>query len=145
VAVRVRMGLHTGAPQRTADGYVSLDVHRATLCFQNRCCTPFWLLTNPLELGYPTTSYGSTGRQVMGIVTVCDWKHKNGRTDTVCFQFVIWVIRDPVALSAYLAQLSYELAHFWLTQRASVGETAHYTPQTGRDTVPRGLSRLHEE
>ncbi len=28
-AVRVRMGLHTGEPQRTADGYVGLDVHRA--------------------------------------------------------------------------------------------------------------------
>jgi predicted ATPase/class 3 adenylate cyclase/DNA-binding CsgD family transcriptional regulator len=27
--VRVRMGLHTGAPQRTAEGYVGLDVHRA--------------------------------------------------------------------------------------------------------------------
>src|SRR6059058_2943804 len=25
--VRVRMGLHTGEPQRTADGYVGLDVH----------------------------------------------------------------------------------------------------------------------
>jgi len=29
VAVQVRMGLHTGEPQRTADGYVGLDVHRA--------------------------------------------------------------------------------------------------------------------
>src|SRR5260221_2526858 len=29
VMVRVRMGLHTGEPQRTADGYVGLDVHRA--------------------------------------------------------------------------------------------------------------------
>jgi predicted ATPase/class 3 adenylate cyclase/DNA-binding CsgD family transcriptional regulator len=29
VAVRMRMGLHTGEPQRTADGYVGLDVHRA--------------------------------------------------------------------------------------------------------------------
>ena len=28
-AVRVRMGLHTGEPQRTADGYVGLDVHFA--------------------------------------------------------------------------------------------------------------------
>ncbi len=28
-AVRVRMGLHTGEPQRTADGYVGLDVHLA--------------------------------------------------------------------------------------------------------------------
>lgn len=28
-AVRVRMGLHTGAPQRVGDGYVGLDVHRA--------------------------------------------------------------------------------------------------------------------
>ena len=27
--VHVRMGLHTGAPQRTAEGYVGLDVHRA--------------------------------------------------------------------------------------------------------------------
>src|SRR6266700_2223679 len=27
--VQVRMGLHTGEPQRTADGYVGLDVHRA--------------------------------------------------------------------------------------------------------------------
>jgi predicted ATPase/class 3 adenylate cyclase len=27
--VRVRMGLHTGTPLRTADGYVGLDVHRA--------------------------------------------------------------------------------------------------------------------
>jgi predicted ATPase/class 3 adenylate cyclase len=27
--VRVRMGLHTGAPERTAEGYVGLDVHRA--------------------------------------------------------------------------------------------------------------------
>jgi predicted ATPase/class 3 adenylate cyclase/DNA-binding CsgD family transcriptional regulator len=27
--VRVRMGLHTGEPQRTADGYVGLDVHLA--------------------------------------------------------------------------------------------------------------------
>ncbi len=26
--IRVRMGLHTGAPTRTADGYVGLDVHR---------------------------------------------------------------------------------------------------------------------
>jgi predicted ATPase/class 3 adenylate cyclase/DNA-binding CsgD family transcriptional regulator len=29
VAVRVRMGLHTGEPQRTAEGYVGLDVHLA--------------------------------------------------------------------------------------------------------------------
>jgi class 3 adenylate cyclase len=29
VAVRIRMGLQTGEPQRTAEGYVSLDVHRA--------------------------------------------------------------------------------------------------------------------
>jgi len=29
VAVRVRMGLHTGEPQRTADGYVGLDAHLA--------------------------------------------------------------------------------------------------------------------
>jgi predicted ATPase/class 3 adenylate cyclase len=29
VAVHVRVGLHTGEPQRTADGYVGLDVHRA--------------------------------------------------------------------------------------------------------------------
>ncbi|HEU0000743.1 MAG TPA: adenylate/guanylate cyclase domain-containing protein [Ktedonobacteraceae bacterium] len=29
VAVQVRMGLHTGEPQRTADGYVGMDVHRA--------------------------------------------------------------------------------------------------------------------
>jgi predicted ATPase/class 3 adenylate cyclase/DNA-binding CsgD family transcriptional regulator len=28
-AVRVRMGLHSGEPQRTADGYVGLDVHLA--------------------------------------------------------------------------------------------------------------------
>src|SRR5881275_2173016 len=28
-AVRVRMGLHTGEPQRTAEGYVGLDVHLA--------------------------------------------------------------------------------------------------------------------
>ena len=28
-AVRVRMGLHTGEPQQTADGYVGLDVHLA--------------------------------------------------------------------------------------------------------------------
>jgi predicted ATPase/class 3 adenylate cyclase len=27
--VKVRMGLHTGEPQRTADGYVGVDVHRA--------------------------------------------------------------------------------------------------------------------
>jgi class 3 adenylate cyclase len=27
--VQVRMGLHTGEPQRTAEGYVGLDVHRA--------------------------------------------------------------------------------------------------------------------
>jgi predicted ATPase/class 3 adenylate cyclase len=27
--VRVRMGLHTGEPQRTADGYAGMDVHRA--------------------------------------------------------------------------------------------------------------------
>ena len=29
LAVHVRMGLHTGEPQRTADGYVGLDVHLA--------------------------------------------------------------------------------------------------------------------
>ena len=29
VAVRIRIGLHTGEPQRIADGYVGLDVHRA--------------------------------------------------------------------------------------------------------------------
>jgi predicted ATPase/class 3 adenylate cyclase/DNA-binding CsgD family transcriptional regulator len=29
VAMRVRMGLHTGEPHRAADGYVGLDVHRA--------------------------------------------------------------------------------------------------------------------
>jgi predicted ATPase/DNA-binding CsgD family transcriptional regulator len=29
VTVRVRMGLHTGEPQRTAEGYVGLDVHHA--------------------------------------------------------------------------------------------------------------------
>jgi predicted ATPase/class 3 adenylate cyclase len=29
VTVRVRVGLHTGEPQRTAEGYVGLDVHRA--------------------------------------------------------------------------------------------------------------------
>src|SRR6266566_2456894 len=29
VAVRVRMGLHTGEPQRSAEGYVGLDVHHA--------------------------------------------------------------------------------------------------------------------
>src|SRR5215469_17549030 len=28
-AVRVRMGLHTGEPTLTAEGYVGLDVHRA--------------------------------------------------------------------------------------------------------------------
>src|SRR5436305_8143809 len=28
-AVRVRIGVHTGEPQPTADGYVGLDVHRA--------------------------------------------------------------------------------------------------------------------
>src|SRR5207248_2366181 len=28
-AVRVRMGLHTGEPARTATGYVGLDMHRA--------------------------------------------------------------------------------------------------------------------
>ena len=29
VAVRVRMGLHTGDPERSTEGYVGLDVHRA--------------------------------------------------------------------------------------------------------------------
>jgi len=29
VTVRIRIGLHTGEPQRIADGYVGLDVHRA--------------------------------------------------------------------------------------------------------------------
>jgi predicted ATPase/class 3 adenylate cyclase/DNA-binding CsgD family transcriptional regulator len=29
VAVRMRVGLHTGEPQRTAEGYIGLDVHRA--------------------------------------------------------------------------------------------------------------------
>lgn len=29
VTVRVRMGIHTGSPQRHADGYVGMDVHRA--------------------------------------------------------------------------------------------------------------------
>ncbi|HEX6483588.1 MAG TPA: adenylate/guanylate cyclase domain-containing protein, partial [Ktedonobacteraceae bacterium] len=29
IAVHVRVGLHTGEPQRTADGYVGLDVHLA--------------------------------------------------------------------------------------------------------------------
>src|SRR5690242_17174872 len=29
VAVRVRMGLHTGEPERSSEGYVGLDVHRA--------------------------------------------------------------------------------------------------------------------
>jgi class 3 adenylate cyclase len=29
VAIRVRMGLHTGEPMRVADGYTGLDVHRA--------------------------------------------------------------------------------------------------------------------
>lgn len=29
VKMRVRMGLHTGEPQRTAEGYVGLDVHHA--------------------------------------------------------------------------------------------------------------------
>jgi class 3 adenylate cyclase len=29
VSVRVRMGLHTGEPQHSAEGYVGLDVHRA--------------------------------------------------------------------------------------------------------------------
>src|SRR5690349_11880743 len=29
VQLRVRMGLHTGEPERTAEGYVGLDVHRA--------------------------------------------------------------------------------------------------------------------
>src|SRR5215467_5132990 len=29
VAVHVRMGLHTGEPQRSAEGYVGLDVHHA--------------------------------------------------------------------------------------------------------------------
>jgi class 3 adenylate cyclase len=29
LAVRVRMGLHTGEPQRSTEGYVGLDVHRA--------------------------------------------------------------------------------------------------------------------
>ncbi len=29
VAVRVRMGLHTGEPQRHEDGYIGIDVHRA--------------------------------------------------------------------------------------------------------------------
>jgi len=29
VTVRVRMGLHTGEPSQTADGYVGLDVHHA--------------------------------------------------------------------------------------------------------------------
>ena len=29
VAVRVRMGLHSGEPARHEDGYVGLDVHRA--------------------------------------------------------------------------------------------------------------------
>jgi len=29
VSVRVRIGVHTGSPQRHADGYVGMDVHRA--------------------------------------------------------------------------------------------------------------------
>src|SRR5215831_4309235 len=29
VSVRVRMGLHTGEPQRSAEGYVGVDVHHA--------------------------------------------------------------------------------------------------------------------
>jgi class 3 adenylate cyclase len=29
VTVRVRMGLHTGEPERFSEGYVGLDVHRA--------------------------------------------------------------------------------------------------------------------
>ncbi len=29
VTVRVRMGLHTGEPERSSEGYVGLDVHRA--------------------------------------------------------------------------------------------------------------------
>src|SRR5215469_9963639 len=29
VTVRVRMGLHTGEPERSTEGYVGLDVHRA--------------------------------------------------------------------------------------------------------------------
>jgi class 3 adenylate cyclase len=29
VAVHVRMGLHIGEPQRSAEGYIGLDVHRA--------------------------------------------------------------------------------------------------------------------
>ncbi len=29
IAVRARMGLHTGEPSLTSEGYVGLDVHRA--------------------------------------------------------------------------------------------------------------------
>ena len=29
MTVRVRMGLHTGEPQRSSEGYVGLDVHPA--------------------------------------------------------------------------------------------------------------------
>ena len=32
VAVRVRIGLHTGEPSLTPEGYVGLDVHRAARC-----------------------------------------------------------------------------------------------------------------
>ena len=57
-----------------------------TLWFQIRCSACFSVRSNPLELGDPTTSYGSTRRQVMGIVTECDRKHKMVQTRGYAFK-----------------------------------------------------------
>src|SRR5258706_13260821 len=46
-AVALRIGLHTGEPTRTAEGYVWLDVHHAARNISGRLCGP--------ELLSPTT------------------------------------------------------------------------------------------
>ena len=42
--VRVRIGVHTGEPSRTAEGYVGLDLHMAPASrrrrTEGRCCSP---------------------------------------------------------------------------------------------------------
>ena len=49
--VRVRMGLHTGEPLRTDEGYVGFDVHRAARIAAaghgGRCCCPRRPPTSP--------------------------------------------------------------------------------------------------
>jgi predicted ATPase/class 3 adenylate cyclase/DNA-binding CsgD family transcriptional regulator len=83
VAVRVRMGLHTGEPALTADGYVGLDVHRAARIMNAGHGGQILLSQTTCDLVEHALPHGASLRD-LGTHRLKDLEHPHHLSQLVC-------------------------------------------------------------